>query len=96
MGRELGEKSVPLKNFVYQRRSLGGTRRDGGLRNLREDFEAQRLLGPLAVSGLRLEVDEEESYTEAHGRLINLRRLNPMEEEVDEHCNESSSSEPLL
>ena len=97
MGRELGDKLVPLKNFVYRRRSLGSTRRDGrvgGLRNLREDFEAQRLLGPLAVSGLRLEVDEEESYTEAHGRLhqiITYLRIKPTEEEVDEDCNESSN-----
>ena len=73
MGRELGDKLVPLKNFVYRRRSLGSTERDGGLRNLREDFEAQGNLEPLPVSGLRLEVDEEESYTEAHGRLIDLR-----------------------
>ena len=80
------------------RRSLGSARRvgrDGGLRNLKEDFEAQRILSPLAVSGpvsgLRLEVDEDMAYMEAHGRLINLWRLNPTEEEVDEHCNESSS-----
>ena len=94
MGRELGDKLVPLKNFVYRRRSLGSTRRDGGLRNLREDFEAQGILGPLAVSGLRLEVDEEESYTEAHGRLhqiITYLRIKPTEEEVDEDCNESSN-----
>ena len=91
MGRELGEKSVPLQS-VYMRRSLGSTERDGGLRNLREDFEAQRFLRPLAVSGLRQEVDEDMACMEAHGR----RKLNPMEEEVDEDCNESSSPEPLL
>ena len=88
MGRELGDKLVPLQS-VYMRRSLGSARRVGGLRNLREDFEAQGNLEPLPVSGLRLEVDEEESYMEAHGRFINLRRLNPMEEEVDEDCNDS-------
>ncbi len=100
MGRELGDKLVPLKNFVYMRRSLRSARRDGGLRNLREDFEAQRFLGPLPVSGLRLEVDEEESYTEAHGRLHQiityLRIKSTEEEEVDEDCNKSSFSEPLL
>ena len=72
------------------RRSLGSARRvgrDGGLRNLREDFEAQRFLGPLPVSGLRLEVDEDMAYTEAHGRLINVW-MNPTEE-VDEDCNDS-------
>ena len=81
------------------RRSLGSARRDGGLRNLREDFEAQGNLEPLLVSGLRLEVDEEESYTEAHERLhqiITYLRIKPTEEEVDEDCNESSFSEPLL
>ena len=97
MGRELGDKLVPLQS-VYMRRSLGSARRDGGLRNLREDFEAQGNLGPLTVSGLRLEVDEEESYTEAHGRLhqiITYLRIKSTEE-VDEDCNESSFSEPLL
>ena len=90
---------------MYRRRSLGrignlgGARIVGRLRNLREDFEAQGNLGPLPVSGLRLEVDEEESYTEAHGRLhqiITYLRIKPTEEEVDEDCNESSFSEPLL
>ena len=76
------------------RRSLGSARRvgrDGGLRNLKEDFEAQRILSPLAVSGpvsgLRLEVDEDMAYMEAHGRLINVW-MNPTEE-VDEDCNDS-------
>ena len=96
MGRGLGDKSVPLKS-VYRRRDgrLGSVGRDRGLRNLREDIEAQRILGPLPVSGLRQGGDEEESFTEDIVRLIYLRRLNPGEE-VDEDCNDSSSYETLL
>ena len=39
------------------------------------------------MSGLRQEADED-TYMEAHGRLINLWRLNPTEVEVDEEDEE--------